>query len=60
MKALGKIGDKETENEVILLEHDIPSSRFSEAVYADLPPNDWTITEEVNVLYLSILQAQNF
>ncbi|XP_073988911.1 exosome complex exonuclease RRP44-like protein Dis3 [Rhodnius prolixus] len=46
VKALGKIGDKETENEVILLEHDIPSSRFSEAVYADLPPNDWTITEE--------------
>uniref|UniRef100_A0A069DZM9 Protein DIS3 homolog n=1 Tax=Panstrongylus megistus TaxID=65343 RepID=A0A069DZM9_9HEMI len=46
VKALGKIGDKETENEVILLEHDIPSTHFSEAVYADLPPNDWTITEE--------------
>ncbi|KAK9499175.1 hypothetical protein O3M35_003675 [Rhynocoris fuscipes] len=46
VKALGKIGDKETENEVILLEHDIPSTNFSEAVYADLPPADWTITDE--------------
>ncbi|KPJ02851.1 Exosome complex exonuclease RRP44 [Papilio xuthus] len=34
------------ENEVILLEHDIPHARFSESVLACLPPEDWTITEE--------------
>ena len=44
---MGKIGDKETENEVLLLEHDIPSSKFSDAVLADLPKNDWCITPEV-------------
>lgn len=46
VRALGKIGDKETENEVLLLEHDIPCSKFSDAVLADLPSNDWCITPE--------------
>ncbi|XP_050562222.1 exosome complex exonuclease RRP44 [Spodoptera frugiperda] len=46
VRALGKIGDKNAENEVILLEHDVPHARFSEAVLACLPPNDWTIPEE--------------
>ncbi|XP_047503136.1 exosome complex exonuclease RRP44 [Pieris napi] len=46
VRALGPIGDKDAENEVILLEHDVPHARFSEAVLACLPPDDWTITEE--------------
>ncbi|CAH2991712.1 unnamed protein product [Chilo suppressalis] len=46
VRALGPIGDKDAENEVILLEHDVPHARFSEAVLACLPPNDWTIPEE--------------
>ncbi|XP_072940126.1 exosome complex exonuclease RRP44 [Epargyreus clarus] len=46
VRALGKIGSKDAENEVILLEHDVPHARFSEAVLACLPPDDWTIPEE--------------
>ncbi|XP_013165048.1 PREDICTED: exosome complex exonuclease RRP44 [Papilio xuthus] len=46
VRSLGPIGDKNAENEVILLEHDIPHARFSESVLACLPPEDWTITEE--------------
>ncbi|XP_045765418.1 exosome complex exonuclease RRP44 isoform X2 [Maniola jurtina] len=46
VRSLGRIGDKNAENEVILLEHDVPHARFSEAVLACLPPNDWTIPEE--------------
>ncbi|CAH2071572.1 unnamed protein product, partial [Iphiclides podalirius] len=46
VRSLGPIGDKAAENEVILLEHDIPHARFSEAVLACLPPDDWTIPEE--------------
>ena len=37
VRALGKIGDKAIENEVLLLEHDIPHSSFSEAVMDCLP-----------------------
>nr|XP_040228737.2 exosome complex exonuclease RRP44 [Anopheles coluzzii] len=44
VRALGPIGSKETENEVILLEHDVPHSRFSEDVLACLPELPWTIT----------------
>ncbi|XP_013138952.1 PREDICTED: exosome complex exonuclease RRP44 [Papilio polytes] len=46
VRSLGPIGDKNAENEVILLEHDIPHARFSESVLACLPPEDWTIPEE--------------
>ncbi|KAM3967167.1 exosome complex exonuclease RRP44-like protein Dis3 [Aphomia sociella] len=46
VRALGPIGDKDAENEVILLEHDVPHARFSEAVLACLPSNDWTIPPE--------------
>lgn len=48
VRALGTIGDKETENQVLLLEHDVPHSMFSRAVLDCLPPegNDWTIPEE--------------
>lgn len=46
VRALGPIGTKSAENEVLLLEHDIPHARFSETVLACLPPNDWTISPE--------------
>lgn len=48
VRALGKIGDKETENEVLLLEHDVPHSKFSEAVLSFLPKLPWVITDEVS------------
>ena len=44
VRSLGPIGDKETENEVLLLEHDIPHSAFSEAVLDCLPELPWIIT----------------
>ncbi|XP_078045962.1 exosome complex exonuclease RRP44-like protein Dis3 [Augochlora pura] len=45
VRALGEIGNKVTENEVILLEHDVPHSRFSDAVLSSLPKMPWCITE---------------
>ncbi|XP_066596305.1 exosome complex exonuclease RRP44 [Prorops nasuta] len=45
IRALGPIGDKDTENEVLLLEHDVPHSRFSEDVLACLPQLPWIITD---------------
>lgn len=56
-------GDKDAENEVILLEHDVPHARFSEAVLACLPPDDWTIPEEVTImvfLYIYLLLILTF
>lgn len=52
MRALGPLGNKDTENEVLLLEHDVPHSRFSEEVLSFLPKMPWIITEEVG-LFLS-------
>ena len=46
IRSLGPIGDKGTENEVLLLEHDIPHSSFSEAVLDCLPELPWVITPE--------------
>lgn len=46
VRALGTIGDKDTENEVLLLEHDVPHSKFSDLVLSFLPKMPWTITEE--------------
>ena len=46
VRALGNIGDKETENEVLLLEHDVPHHSFPESVLACLPKLPWTITDE--------------
>jgi len=59
VRALGKIGDKATENEVLLLEHDIPHSGFSEAVMDCLPSLPWVITpkdeaERVDCRHLDI------
>ncbi|XP_035719355.1 exosome complex exonuclease RRP44-like isoform X1 [Vespa mandarinia] len=47
VRALGNIGDKETENEVLLLEYDVPHSRFSDVVLSFLPKMPWTIPENV-------------
>lgn len=47
VRALGPLGDKETENEVLLLEHDVPHSKFSKEVLSFLPKLPWCITEEV-------------
>lgn len=47
VRALGEIGNKATENEVILLEHDIPHSRFSDAVLSSLPKMPWSVTDVV-------------
>ncbi|XP_033115744.1 exosome complex exonuclease RRP44-like [Anneissia japonica] len=46
VKKLGEIGDRETENEVLLLEHDIPHEVFSSNVLSFLPKLPWTITQE--------------
>lgn len=48
VKSLGNIGDKDTENQVLLLEHDVPHLKFTDAVINSLPeegPN-WKIPEE--------------
>ena len=47
VKKLGAIGDKDTENEVLLLEHDIPHLSFSVAVLNALPEPQWSISDEV-------------
>ncbi|NXK87714.1 RRP44 exonuclease, partial [Formicarius rufipectus] len=46
VKNLGNAGDKETETEVLLLEHDVPHQAFSQAVLSYLPKMPWSITEE--------------
>lgn len=46
VKALGTAGDKATENEVLLLEHDVPHHSFSQAVLDCLPKTPFCISEE--------------
>uniref|UniRef100_A0A8C0IF32 Exosome complex exonuclease RRP44 n=1 Tax=Bubo bubo TaxID=30461 RepID=A0A8C0IF32_BUBBB len=46
VKSLGSAGDKETETEVLLLEHDVPHQPFSQAVLSFLPKMPWSITEQ--------------
>ncbi|VDK18641.1 unnamed protein product [Anisakis simplex] len=46
VRTLGQIGDRETENEVLLLEHDIPHDDFSEAVLKCLPQMPWQQPEQ--------------
>lgn len=43
---MGVIGERSTENEVVLLEHDVPHSQFSEEVLNCLPKLPWLITED--------------
>lgn len=47
MRTLGSAGDKETEQQVLLLEHDVPHQAFSQAVLSFLPTMPWEITPEV-------------
>jgi len=51
VRTLGNIGDKDTENEVLLLEHDIPHNQFSKDVLDCLPAMPWSISDEVNEIY---------
>jgi exosome complex exonuclease DIS3/RRP44 len=46
VRTLGAIGDKKTETDVILFEHDIPCKPFSADVIACLPPASWVINKE--------------
>ncbi|KAL0075876.1 hypothetical protein J3Q64DRAFT_1773142 [Phycomyces blakesleeanus] len=48
VKTLGSSGDRETETEVLLLEHDVPYLEFSKRVLEDLPDEgeDWVVTEK--------------
>lgn len=46
VRALGNIGDKDTENQVLLLEHDVPHHSFSDAVLSCLPKLPWLITDK--------------
>ncbi|XP_065073059.1 exosome complex exonuclease RRP44 [Ochlerotatus camptorhynchus] len=46
VRALGVIGEKDTENEVILLEHDVPHGSFSAEIQAQLPKLPWTAGPE--------------
>lgn len=48
MRSLGGAGEKDTEQEVLLLEHDVPHQAFSQAVLSFLPKMPWAITPEVN------------
>jgi len=49
VRSLGKIGEREAENEVILLEHDVPHSKFSDEVLGCLPKETWTISAAVSI-----------
>ncbi|KAG5474265.1 hypothetical protein LSCM1_03044 [Leishmania martiniquensis] len=46
VEVLGKIGDRDTEATVILLENDVPHYDFSEAVHDCLPKGEWAVTRE--------------
>ncbi|KRY51407.1 Exosome complex exonuclease RRP44 [Trichinella britovi] len=46
VRELGKIGDRQTENAALLLEHDVPNKCFSKSVLDCLPETPWTITEK--------------
>lgn len=54
VRALGPLGDRETENEVLLIEHDVPHSKFSEEVLNCLPKLPWIISAEVKFDSISI------
>ncbi|KAI0231968.1 exosome catalytic subunit dis3 [Massospora cicadina] len=48
VRALGEAGDKDTETEVLLLEHDVPHDSFSPQVLASLPAEGeaWVVRDE--------------
>ncbi|XP_055606285.1 exosome complex exonuclease RRP44-like [Uranotaenia lowii] len=46
VRALGNIGEKDAENEVILLEHDIPHGSWSAEIKSQLPVLPWHVEPE--------------
>ncbi|XP_069000611.1 exosome complex exonuclease RRP44 [Embiotoca jacksoni] len=46
VRSLGGAGDKDTEQAVLLLEHDVPHQAFSQVVLSFLPKTPWAITPE--------------
>ncbi|OAC99195.1 hypothetical protein MUCCIDRAFT_154095 [Mucor lusitanicus CBS 277.49] len=48
VKTLGSSGDRETETEVLLLEHDVPYQEFSQRVLQDLPVegDQWVVQDK--------------
>ncbi|MFH4974380.1 hypothetical protein AB6A40_001089 [Gnathostoma spinigerum] len=46
VRTLGTVGDRDVENEVLLLEHDVPHDPFSDSVLACLPSIPWIPPEE--------------
>ncbi|KAI8970424.1 exosome complex exonuclease RRP44-like protein [Mycotypha africana] len=48
VKTLGSSGDRETETEVLLLEHNVPFQEFSKRVLDDLPPegDKWIVLDK--------------
>lgn len=56
VRSLGPLGDKDTENEVLLIEHDVPHSKFSEEVLSFLPKLPWIITEQVSLVLFNVFK----
>ncbi|KAI9002338.1 hypothetical protein BC832DRAFT_561272 [Gaertneriomyces semiglobifer] len=48
VRTLGEVGDRVTETEVVLLEHDVPFAPFSANVLSFLPPEgeEWVVRDE--------------
>ncbi|KAJ3216693.1 exosome catalytic subunit dis3 [Dinochytrium kinnereticum] len=48
VRSLGEVGDKDTETDVVLLEHDVPFSPFTKQVLSCLPPEGeaWIVGPE--------------
>lgn len=46
VRTIGKIGDLDTESEVVLIENDINSRPFSNQVLACLPPLPWSVSSK--------------
>lgn len=45
VRTLGTIGDRDTETDVLLLENDINTQPFTQAVHDCVPPLPWSVTE---------------
>ena len=58
VRVLGDVGDKETENEVLLLEHDVPHQPFPQIVLSDLPAVPWIISDEVNTMQYVVIYVK--
>jgi exosome complex exonuclease DIS3/RRP44 len=60
VRALGPLGEKETENEVLLIEHDIPHCKFSQEVLNCLPELPWIISKNVSFVNANTENIYNF